>query len=156
MSNNKNKYINNSNTKNSNNKININNNNNHFMNNLPEEYNKNPLFLEIKNLWNKLRVSYSYQEMFVTLTNQLDDKKAIFTHEIKSLTLIINHLNKLNTNIKTRNSIIDKLKQISSNNNDEIVKLLISLRKITIDVVNDYILFIKEISYDVLRNKFNL
>jgi len=126
------------------------------MNNLPEEYNKNPLFLEIKNLWNKLRVSYSYQEMFVTLTNQLDDKKAIFTHEKKSLTLIINHLNKLNTNIKTRNSIIDKLKQISSNNNDEIVKLLISLRKITIDVVNDYILFIKEISYDVLRNKFNL
>jgi len=101
-------------------------------------------------------VSYSYQEMFVTLTNQLDDKKAIFTHEKKSLTLIINHLNKLNTNIKTRNSIIDKLKQISSNNNDEIVKLLISLRKITIDVVNDYILFIKEISYDVLRNKFNL
>ena len=82
VSNNKNKYINNSNTKNSNNKININNNNNHFMNNLPEEYNKNPLFLEIKNLWNKLRVSYSYQEMFVTLTNQLDDKKAIFTHEI--------------------------------------------------------------------------
>ena len=156
VSNNKNKYINNSNTKNSNNKININNNNNHFMNNLPEEYNKNPLFLEIKNLWNKLRVSYSYQEMFVTLTNQLDDKKAIFTHEKKSLTLIINHLNKLNTNIKTRNSIIDKLKQISSNNNDEIVKLLISLRKITIDVVNDYILFIKEISYDVLRNKFNL
>ena len=152
----KNKYINNSNTKNGHNKINNNSNYNHFMNNLPEEYNKSPLFLEIKNLWNKLRVSYSYQEMFVTLTNQLDNKKPIFTHEINSLTLILNHLNKLNNDIKARNSIIDKLKQISNNNYDEIVKLLISLRMITIDVVNDYILFIKEISYDVLRNKFNL
>ena len=152
----KNKYINNSNTKNDHNKININNNYNHFMNNLPEEYKKSPLFLEIKNLWNKLRVSYSYQEMFVTLTNQYDDKKPIFTHEIKSLTLIVNHLNKLNTDIKARNSIIGKLKKISINNYDEILKLLISLRMITIDVVNDYALFIKEISCDVLKSKFNL
>ena len=152
----KNKYINNSNPKNGHNKINTNSNYNHFINNLPEEYNKSQLFLEIKNLWNKLRVSYSYQEMFVTLTNQLDDKKPIFTHEINSLTLILNNLNKLNTDIKTRNSIIDKLKQISNSNYDEIVKLLISLRMVTIDVVNDYALFIKEISYDVLRNKFNL
>ena len=152
----KNKCINNSNTKTGHNKINTNSNYNHFMSNLPEEYNKNPLFLEIKNLWNKLRVSYSYQEMFVTLTNQLNDKNPIFTHEINSLTLIINYLNKLNSDIKTRNSIIDKLKQISNNNYDEIAKLLISLRMITIDVVNDYALFIKEISNDVLKNKFNL
>ena len=151
-----NKYINNSNTKNAHNKINTNNSYNHFMKNLPEEYNKSPLFSEIKNLWNKLRVSYAYQEMFVTLTNQYENKKPIFTHEINSLTLILNHLNKLNTDIKTRNSIIDKLKQISSNNYDEIIKLLNSLRMITIDVVKDYTLFIREISYDVLRNKFNL
>ena len=152
----KNKYINNSNSKDGHNKININKNYNHFMNNLPEEYSKSPLFLEIKNLWNKLRVSYSYQEMFVTLTNQIENKKPIFTHEINNLKLVLNHLNKLNTDIKTRNSIIDKLKQISNSNYDEIIKLLISLRMYSIDVVNDYILFIREISYDVLRNKFNL
>ena len=155
----KNKYINNSNTKNNSyNKIN-NNNFNYFMNNLPEEYNKNKLFLEIKNLWNKLKVSYSYQEMFITLTKQMENKKQIFTNEINSLSLILNNLNKLNSDIQTRNSIIDKIKQYKgngSNNLDEIKNLLISLRMISIDVVHDYIIFIKEISYDVLKNKFNL
>ena len=151
----KNKYINNSSVKK--NKINAINNYNHFMNNLPSEYNKDQLFLQIKKLWNKLKVSYIYQEMFITLTKQAENKKPIFTNEINSLTLVINHLNKLNQDIKKRNEIINKIKLYNNYSNiGEIKKILESLRMISIDVVHDYMLFIKEVSYNILTNKFNL
>ena len=151
----KNNYINNYNI----NKIN-NNNYNYFMNNLSDEYNKDPLFMQIKNLWNKLRVTHSYQEMFITLTKHIENnekKKQIFLNEISNLSLILNNLNKLNEDIQSRNTIINKIKQFNNYNNlEEIKKLLNSLRMISIDIVYDYISFIKEISYDVLKNKFNL
>ena len=151
----KNKHINNTSAKK--NKMNIINNYNHFMNNLPSEYNKDQLFLQIKKLWNKLRVSYIYQEMFITLTKQAENKKQIFTNEINSLTLVINHLNKLNQDIKKRNEIINKIKLYNNFSNiEEIKKILESLRMISIDVVLDYMLFIKEVSYNILTNKFNL
>ena len=148
-------YINNYNI----NKIN-NNNYIYFMNNLPEEYNKDPLFIQIKNLWNKLKVTHIYQEMFITLTKQIknnEKKKQIFQNEINNLSSILNNLNKLNEDILSRDMIINKIKTLNNNNNlEEIKKILNSLRMITIDVVYDYISFIKEISYDVLKNKFNL
>ena len=150
-------------TKNTNKNKNSNHNFNYFMNNIPDEYNKNPLFLEIKNLWNKLKVTYAYQEMFITLTKQLEDKMPVFSNEINNLTMIYNCLNKLNEDIKKRNNIIDKIKYYSyvnfnenENNIEEMKNLLISLRMISIDVINDYSLFCKEISFDVLRNKINI
>ena len=142
--------------------INYNTNYNYFMNNnIPDEYNKNPLFIEIKNSWNKLRVTYAYQEMFITLTKQIKNKKSIFLNELHNLSLILKYLNKLNDDIKKRNEIIDKIKffnhiNLHNNNIEDIKNLLTSLRMISLDVVNDYILFIKEISFDVLRNKINL
>ena len=72
----------------------------HFMNNLPEEYNKNSVFSEIKNYWNKLKVTYIYQEMFITLTNHYDDKKYIFNYELQNLKNIYNLLKKLNLTSK--------------------------------------------------------
>ena len=141
-----------------------NNNFNYFMNNnIPEEYNKNPLFIEIKNLWNKLKVTYAYQEMFITFTNQRENQNLLFSNEINNLSLILNYLNQLNEDIKKRNDIIDKIKfynYVNFNENEknieEMKNLLISLRMVSIDVVNDYISFCKEISFDVLRNKINL
>ena len=148
-------YINNYNI----NKIN-NNNYIYFMNNLPDEYNKDSLFIQIKNLWNKLKVTHIYQEMFITLTKQIknnEKKKEIFKNEINNLSSILQKLNKLNEDILSRDMIINKIKAFNSNNNlEEIKKILNSLRMINIDFVYDYISFIKEISYDVLKNKFNL
>ena len=133
----------------------------HFMNNLPEEYNKNPLFSEIKNLWNKLKVTYIYQEMFITLTKHYDDKKYIFNHELQNLKNIYNLLNKLNLDINKRNEIIDKIKLYTNNNIniknlEESKSILINLRNVTIEIVLDYISFFKEISYDIIRNKYDL
>ena len=154
----KNKYLNNSNSKKSN-KV-INKNYTHFMNNLPDEYNKDQLFIKIRNLWNKLKVTYTYQEMFITLTKQIENeesKKAIFRNELDSLKQILNNLDKLNEDIQKRNDFINRIKNYNNYNNiGEIKELLNSLRMISIDIVFDYISFLKEISYDLLRNKFNL
>ena len=133
----------------------------HFMNNLPEEYNKNSVFSEIKNYWNKLKVTYIYQEMFITLTKHYDDKKYIFNYELQNLKNIYNLLNKLNSDVKKRNEIIDKIKLYNNNNIniknlEESKAILINLRNITIEIVLDYISFYKEISYDIIRNKYDL
>ena len=143
---------------------NHNNNFNYFMNNnIPEEYNKNPLFIEIKNLWNKLKVTCAYQEMYITLTKQIKNKMPIFSYEINNLSIILNYLNKLNEDIKKRNDIIDKIKfynyvNFNGNKNkiEEMKDILKELRMVSIEVVNDYIIFCKEISFDVLRNKINI
>ena len=137
------------------------NNFNHFMNNLPEEYNKNSQFSEIKNYWNKLKVTYTYQEMFITLTKHYDDKRSIFNHELQNLKKIYNILNKLNSDIKKRNEIIDNIKlynynNLNTRNLEEMKKMLMNLRNITIEIVLNYILFFKEISYDIIRNKYDL
>ena len=151
-----NKYIKNSSAK-TNNKMNNYNNYIYFMNNIPDEYNKDQLFLEIKKLWNKLNVSYIYQEMFITLTIQNKHKKYIFENEINNLSLILNYLTQLNEDIKKRDDIINKIKSFNDFNNlEEIKKLLESLRIISIDVVLDYIIFLKEISYNIMTKKINL
>ena len=133
----------------------------HFMNNIPEEYNKNPQFLEIKNLWNKLKVNCFYQEMFITLTKPYEDKKYIFNQELQNLKIINNSLNKINSDIKKRNEIIDKIRLFNINNNtikniEEMKKIFNNLRNITIETVLDYMSFFKEISYDIFKNKYNL
>ena len=137
---------------------------NNFMNNLPEEYTKNSLFIEIRNLWNKLKVTYIYQEMFITLTKHYEDKKYIFNYELENLKNIYNLLDKLSKDKNKREGIIDRIQlynninSISSitKNLEEMKKTLLNLRNITIDIVLDYIYFFKEISYDIVRNKFDL
>ena len=127
-----------------------------FMNNLPEEYNKNPTFIEIKNLWNKLKVTNTYQEMFITLTRNFDEKKNIFNHELSKLKKINILLSRLNTDIKKREKIIEKIKFYNIKNTEEMKKNLILLRSATIEVIYDFIFFYKEISYDILKNKFDI
>ena len=135
--------------------------NDHQKNNDYEENKKDPLFNEIQNLWNSIGgVTEGYQEMFIYYMKKYEDKNIIYTNEIAELTLIINNLNRLNKDIQLRNEIIAKIKNIKNNNiiNNikEIKNLLISLREKTLEIVNDYILFLKDISYDVLINKFDI
>ena len=152
----KSKY-NTSSIKKSNKKLNANYNYNYLMQNLPIEYNKDTLFLEIKKLWKKLNVSYLYQEKFIILTLQNENRKQMFVNEINNLSLILNYLNKINEDIKKRNEIINKIKSFNNYNDiEELKKLLNSLRIISIDVIFDYMLFIKEISYSLMINKLNL
>ena len=135
-----------------------NNDSNYLLNDLSEEYNKDPLFKEIKNLWDELGgVNHEYQNMFLHLTKNYRNKNTIFGNEINEISLILNYLKKLNKDIHNRNDIINKIKKLNENNNiNEIKNLLLSLRLISIDVINDYILFLKEISYDTIMNKFDI
>ena len=135
--------------------------NDYQKNNIYKECNKEPLFNEIQNLWNSIGgVTQEYQEMFINYMKKYENKKVIFTNEIAELTLILNNLDILNKDIQLRNEIIAKIKNIKNNNiinNIEKIKnLLISLREKSIEIINDYILFLKDISYDVLINKFDI
>ena len=128
---------------------------------LSEEFSKDPLFKEIKEMWDELGgVNPEYQEMFIDFTKDYRNKNTIFGNEIKEISLILKYLKTLNKDIQKRNDIIDKIKKIKDNfenyNINEIKNLLLSLRLISIDIINDYILFLKEISYDAIINKFDI
>ena len=129
--------------------------------NFPEEYNNEPLFKIIYDLWEEIGgISPEYKEKFINFTKKFHYKNEIFQNEINDLFLIKSNLKKLNDDIKTRKEIINNLKNFkenkNKNNNEEIKNMLISLRTITIDIINDYISFIKEISYDIIMNKYDI
>ena len=133
--------------------------NNYILNNT--EYLKEPLFKIINDLWEEIGgISQEYKEKYINFSKNYEYKNKIFQNEINELCLIKNNLKKINDDIKTRNEIINKIKNlkenITKNNYEEIKNLLISLRTITIDIINDYILFLKEISYDILMNKYDI
>ena len=139
----------------------INKSNNYIEDNLSEDnYKREPIFNDVKSLWDELGgVNPDYEKMFFSSIKEYENKNIIVTNEINELISLINNLKKLNNDIKTRNDIINKIKKMNNNNFgniDNIKNLLISLRMISIDVVNDYILFLKEISYDIMINKFDI
>ena len=131
----------------------------HMLNNLPEEFTKDKLFIKIIDLWNKLGgVNYSYAESFIKYTKNNEDKNILFQNEINQLSLIINKLNILNENVKKRNEILEKIKSlININNNLEQIKQLLNfLTTISITIINEYNHFMKEISFDLFINKYNI
>ena len=132
-----------------------------ILDNIIEEYNNNSLFKQIKNLWESVGgVTPEYQEMFINYTKIYDNKNSIFSNEINELSLILNNLNKLNENIQTRNEIIKKIKHLNSNdinnNINQTIDLLTSLRTASIDIITNYVLFLKDISYDVLIHRLDI
>ena len=130
-----------------------------ILNNLPEEYTKNDLFIKITNLWNELGgVNNSYIQSFIKNSINKEDKNIIFQNEINELTLILNILHNLNENIKKRNDILEKIKFFPNiqNNLNEIENLLTILTNITINIVNEYNTFLKSISFDILMNKYSI
>ena len=119
-----------------------------------------PLFLKIKNLWEKIGgVPQKYQDIFKKLSKELklENRKGFFVIEINNLSLILENIGNLNHKINIRNNLITKLKNLKNDSMkiEEITKLLCNLRKISIDIVNKYFIFNQTISYDVLNKKFN-
>ena len=116
----------------------------------------------LKQIWKKIGgVTENYKKAFIEKLNYLnaDDRFYFYIKEREEIDILLNILEKLNKNIKTRNNINSKLKNINANNcpkKEEISKLLISLRMITINIINDFINFKKEISYDIVNNKYNI
>ena len=122
----------------------------------------NQIVNNIKQLWKKIGgVTEHYKNIFIEKLNYLnnDDKFYFYMREKEQINNLLVILEKLNKNIKIRNTINSQLKSINSNNHpktENISKLLISLRMITINIINDYINFKKKISYDILNNKYIL
>ena len=123
----------------------------------------NQILTNIKKLWKKVGgVTEQYKIYFnenIIYSNN-DDKQYFYTKEKENLINVINLLDKLNKNINYRNSINFQLKNFNKNQNyikiEEISKLLIYLRASTINVINDFINFKKEIAYDLANNKYIL
>ena len=137
----------------------INNGSNYNENKL-KDVNENQLFDAIKNLWNKIGgVNQNYQETFMKLSKNLKpvNKKEFFIEEINNLSLLLEKIENLNNKIKNRSEVILKIKGLNKKESQiaNVIQLLLSLRKITIEIVNEYINFKQNISYDVLNNKFN-
>ena len=122
----------------------------------------NEITNNIKFLWKKIGgVTERYKINVTEKLNYLnkEDKYYFYIKEKEDIESLLNILEKLNKNIKIRNDINTQLKNITSYNSpkkEEITQLLLSLRMITINIINDYINFKKEISYDILNNKYNL
>ena len=138
-------------------------NDNHFnsLNNIPSELSKDELFNKIINLWKKIGgIKNTYIDYFIKYTINSKDRYIIFQNEINELNLILNSLSSLNEKIQKRNDILEKLKMISNINNDinidEMKNLLNNLSLISMNIINSHHLFIKEISFDLLLNKYNI
>lgn len=123
--------------------------------------NNNQILNDIKELWNKVGgITEEYKIYFDEKLNYLNnnDKLYFCQKEKEEVTKVLNLLDKLNKDINIRNSINFKLKNLNGKNTnikiEEISRLLNSLRKSTIDVINDFINFKREISYDLVNNKY--
>ena len=127
---------------------------------------KNPLYKQITDLWDKLGISKSYQNIFENVCLQLSPsyRDGYFNNEINHLSSILNLLLEINSNIDKRKNIISLLKQFNNielegneNINEYIQKaisLLIDLRKISIIIVDNYGKLRQLIGYDLYINKF--
>jgi len=131
-----------------------------LLNNLPEEYTKDKLFIKIINLWNELGgINSPYIESFIKYTINNEDKIIIFENEINELSLIIKMINSIKEKIKTRNELLTKIKSvisINNNNFNEVKQLLTFLTNISMNIILEYNSFIKEISLDILLKKYNI
>lgn len=122
----------------------------------------NQILKEIKYLWREVGgVNEQYKKFFIGKLSYLNNegKYYFYLKEKEELINILNLLQKLNNGIQARENINLQLKNMTINNYlkiEEISKLLISLRLSTINVFNDIINFKKEISFDLLNNKYIL
>ena len=127
--------------------------------------NNNQIINEIKTLWKKIGgINEQYKINFIETLNNLnnDDKQYLYMKEKEEITNLLNILDKLNKNIEKRKSLHMQIKNISNQNyNDyvkieDISKLLNNLRISSITIIKDVMQFKKEISYDIMNNKYNL
>ena len=123
---------------------------------------ENSFILDIKNLWSELNVLENYKDLFIVLSEQLNEieRENFFKNEIKHLYLIKEKINSLVSIIKKRENLIFKLKIINNdfseemNNSEknnklikETIEIIQNLREITINLVKNMNNFRKEIYY---------
>ena len=123
---------------------------------------ENSFILDIKNLWSELNVLENYKDLFIVLSEQLNEieRENFFKNEIKHLYLIKEKINSLVSIIKKRENLIFKLKIINNdfseemNNSEknnklikETIEIIQNLREITINLVKNMNDFRKEIYY---------
>ena len=141
----------------------------HNPNNNSETYKK------IVYLWGELGVNYIYQSIFNKISNSLNKEKKenYFIYELNKLNDIFNIINSIVNDINDRENIIFQLQQnfyedlnnaIDDDNNfnydeetiKQIISILLDLRKFSFEIVNNIILLRKEISYDIIMNKYDI
>ena len=126
-----------------------------------------PLYNQIKFLWEQLGINKSYQFIFDNFCIQLSpiNRENYFNNEINHLNSILNLLKEINLNINKRKNYIGILKKndnmINSIKNKEIDELihniretLNELRRISIIIVENYSKLKELIGYDLYTNKF--
>ena len=148
----------------------IKNNNNNSNSNNSENYKK------VLYLWEELGVNYVYQSIFNKISNSLNKEKRenYYIYEINKLNNIYKIINLIFNDINNRDQIIFELQnnyyksnesethgESDNNNFDEeiikqIVSVLLDLRKYSIDIVNNLNLLRKEISFDIIMNKYDI
>ena len=141
-----------------------------------EILNSDPLYTQIKSLWNILGVTTSYRNIFDNVSLQLVPlyREGYFNYEIKQLMNLSNIISKINKDIESREKIIQLLikfdkfilmEEIPENHTNgvsheklitDIIKTLGDLRTISLSIVNSYLSIRKEISYDVVMNKHDI
>ena len=126
-----------------------------------------PLYNQIKFLWEQLGINKSYQFIFDNFCIQLSpiNRENYFNNEINHLNSILNLLKEINLNINKRKNYIGILKKndnmINSIKNKEIDELihniretLNELRRISIIIIENYSKLKELIGYDLFINKF--
>ena len=134
--------------------------------------NNNETYKKIINLWEELGVNYVYQSIFNKISSNLNIEKRdnYFLYEYNKLNNIKNIINLIIEDINNRELKLLELQQNyfykneenEENNNfdEDIIKqelsLLIDIRKLSIDIVNNILLLRKEIGYDIIMNKYDI
>lgn len=141
---------------------------------LPDPLKTDPLYQQIKSLWESLGVTLSFRSIFNNVSVQLVQiyRDGYFNYEINQLTSIFNKVSKINKDIDSREKIIELLKKYDEYilleeakdkqiENDvklinDIKKSLGDLRKISLSLVSSYVSLRKEIAYDVFMGKHDI
>ncbi len=128
---------------------------------------------EVYTLWDDLCVLESYKELFQVVLSQLElnEKIDFYQSEIDTLNLFRGILIKLKNSIKERNNCLLELKNLnkqlsevlknkSPESNEEIFEFISNeiqkLRKCTINIVNSFVNFRKEINQFSMDGKYNI
>ena len=137
--------------------------------------NNSEAYKKLQYLWDELGVNYIYQSIFNKSSNSLNKEKKenYFIYESNKLNDIFNIVSSIVNDINDRDNMIFQLQKNyyedvgtdvddgNAYNYDEetikqIITILLDIRKYSVEIVNNIVLLRKEISYDIIMNKFDI
>ncbi len=137
-------------------------------NKINQNFEKDDLITQIKNLWNKLGVSHRFQEIFKNYVIRLPNNKVegFYKYELNHLKDIDNTVKKIIHDIASREKIIDFLKRFENYDKskknfheeqliEKLSKILNELKIISISIINNFNKVRRESSYEVLNMKYD-